>query len=189
MYGVAVHGAINDGIEKGIITKDASNITAIGESISPQKQGGGIMQRVTEKVKADAAQVSKDMFTLSGFQHAETWNRGVALSGTHSMLRDMINKYEKKGMTGGVLRYMGYLERLGFTQGRAEQLLQEKGKGELTDEYLRAAVNEIHGGYTYADVPAYMETSTGRFLFKYQKWEQSKLSISQWRFSDRQCLE
>ena len=63
---------------------------------------------------------------------------------------------------------MAYFQRLGIQD--VDALLQEEGKGEVTNSYLRAAVNEIQGGYTFADVPVYMETAMGKLLLKYRKW-------------------
>ena len=89
------------------------------------------------------------------------------MRGLESLLRQAIKAYKKNPRSGTTLRYMSHFQRLGFRQGRAELLMQENGKGDLTDEFLRAGVNEIQGGYTYADVPVYMESPVGRALFKY----------------------
>jgi hypothetical protein len=37
----------------------------------------------------------------------------------------------------------------------------ENGKGELTDRFLRSAVNEVQGGYGFDQVPVFIDTLPG----------------------------
>jgi hypothetical protein len=159
-----------DAIERGILVRDLPNVMTDGDKITAEgRLKGAINDPLGMATKAAAAAAQKGL-QISGFNAAETWNRGVAMRGLESMLRQALKSYQRDRRSGNTLRWMAYFQRMGFRQGRAELLMQENGKGELTDEFLRAGVNQIHGGYTYADVPVYMETPLGRALFKYQKW-------------------
>ena len=153
--------AINDAVERGILLQDMMNVMSDGEKL--QGSAAGVV-----------SQFAGAGLKASGFNAAETWVRGVAMRGAESMLRHAIKANDKNPRSGTSLRYRAYFQRLGVRN--VEGLLSENGKGENTDEYLRAAVNEIQGGYTYADVPVYMESAAGRVLLKYRKWgsEQAK---------------
>ena len=157
-----------DAIERGILIRDLPNVLADGQQIP----GAGVGAKIGRAISA-APQLG---LQVSGFNAAEVWNRGVAMRGLESLLRQALKAYKNNPRSKTSLRYMAYFQRLGFREGRAELLMQEGGRGELTDEFLRAGVNEIHGGYTYADVNVFMQSGPGRMLFKYQKWgaEQAK---------------
>jgi hypothetical protein len=153
---------IRDGYERGNLMHDFMNVMQDGE------QMGGLVA-ATSKGAGRALKVG-------GFSAAETWVRGTAMVGARSMLRSAINSYHKDPRSRTTRRWLGYLKRLGFDGTDAQDLILEGGKGDLFDSYMRASVNEIQGGYTYADVPVMMEDWVGRTLFKYQKWGSEQLS-------------
>ena len=109
----------------------------------------------------------------SGFNAAEEFVRSVNLIAAKSMLRDAIRANQKNPMSAKSLRYRGFFARLGIRS--PQSLIDEGGAGPLTDQFLRAAVNEVQGGYRYDQVPAFMDTPQGRFLLQYQKWGAQQL--------------
>lgn len=151
----ATFRAIKDAKERGIIMDDLMNLMNDGMALT--EMGGKPMTQGF----ADAA------LTVGGFNAAETWVRGVAVVASRAMLRDAIRAFHRNRDSSRSRAYLGHFKRLGLN---GNDLILENGVGELTDAYLRASVNEIQGGYTYDQVPAFMDTPVGRFLFKYQKW-------------------
>ena len=158
--------AVSDAEERGIIVRDLMNVQADGERMA----GGDVIGKVTK----GASLATQMGLKASGFNAAEVWVRGVSMRGSESLLRHAIKHYNKNPRSKTTLRYMAYFQRLGIRD--IDGLLTENGKGEITDEYLRASVNAIQGGYTYADVPVYMEEAAGKAILKYRKWgaEQAK---------------
>lgn len=146
---------IDDAFEKGILLDDLMNVMQDAE------QWG--VDRTSKLSKGTNA-----LLNLSGFNSAETFVRGTNMVAARAMLRDAIRANEKNPVGRRALQYRGYFARLGVKS--PESLIAENGEGPLTDQFLRAAVNEVQGGYRYDQVPAFMDSPVGKFLFKYQKW-------------------
>lgn len=144
---------IDDAYEKGIILDDLMNLM---EDRGPN----GRQSRVSS--------FTNFMLKVSGFNAAETWVRVVNMAAAQSFLRHAISSNLKNPGSRSSLQYRGFIARLGIKQVQA--LLDEGGDGPMTDSFLRKAVNEVQGGYRYDQVPAFMDSSAGRFFFKYQKW-------------------
>ena len=149
---------INDAYEKGILIDDLMNIMADGE------------KAVAARPLQTFARVA---LNVSGFAASEVWVRGVNMVAARAMLRDALKANQKDPLSRRSLQYRGFFARLGLRSPQA--LLDENGTGPETDKYLRAAVNEVQGGYRFDQVPQFMDTPAGRFLFKYQKWGSQQL--------------
>ena len=144
---------INDAYEKGIIIEDLFNLVGDG----PNLGGRSMIQRGTDF-----------LLKWSGEVPAENFNRVVNMGAAKALLRDAIAEYKNKGPTKKLLNYMGHFKRLGGIDPQA--LLDEGGAGPLTDRYLRQSVKRVQGGYQIDQVPAFLESDTGRFFLKYNKW-------------------
>ena len=149
---------INDAYEKGILIDDLMNIMADGEKAMAARP----LQNFTRVA-----------LKVSLFEASEIWVRGVNMVAARAMLRDAIKANQKDPLSRRSLQYRGFFARMGLRSPQA--LLDENGTGPETDKYLRAAVNEIQGGYRFDQVPQFMDTPAGRFLFKYQKWGSQQL--------------
>lgn len=159
---------IESAYERGILSDDLMNIMQDGEQVAGKRSKTAAFANVALK--------------LSGFNAAETWVRGVNVVAARALLRDAITANQKSPLSRESRGYRGYFQRLGL-RGH-DMLLNEGGAGPRTDEYLRAAVNELQGGYTYDQVPAFMDSPVGRFMFKYQKWGSQQL-----RHFDREVVK
>ena len=144
---------INNAYEKGIIVEDLFNLVGDG----PNLGGRSMIQKGTDF-----------MLKWSGEVPAENFNRVVNMSAAKALLRDAIAEYKNKGPTKKLRGYMGHFKRLGGIDPQA--LLDEGGAGPLTDRYLRQSVKYVQGGYQIDQVPVFLESDTGRFFLKYNKW-------------------
>ncbi len=151
---------INDAYEKGILLDDLMNIMRDGEQAGVSKVG-------------PLAKFTNFMLNATGFNSAEQFVRGVNMVAARAMLRDALKANERNPLSRKSKQYRGFFARIGIKSPQA--LIDEGGTGEITDQFLRAAVNEVQGGYRYDQVPAFMDSPTGKFLFKYQKWGSQQL--------------
>jgi hypothetical protein len=145
---------IPEAMERGAISDDILSIMSDGEQIMAHKQ------RLTSKL----AEIG---FKYSGWNAVEHFVRGTSYAAAKAWLRDSIRENLKNPSSRRSLLARGRLQRLGLNP---DAVLLENGSGEWTDRFLRKAVAEIQGGYQYDQVPGFIDSPAGRFLFKYRKF-------------------
>jgi hypothetical protein len=159
--------AIAEAGEHGIILDDLMNLTQDIEEISSSEPQGTLQKIVQPAVKPSQWLAEKGL-KWSGFNASETFVRAHGYLTARAFLREAL-----KCWGGDVAQsrrgrlYEAWLERNGFD---VDALRLENGSGPETGRFLRGAVNLAQGGYRFDQVPVFMDTPTGRFLFKYQKW-------------------
>ena len=148
---------IDEAYEKGIILQDMANLME-------QSEGLGGVQKFTNW-----------MLKWSGESKAENFNRMVNLGAAKSLLRDALDEYKTKGITRKSRGYMGHFKRMGGIDPQA--LMDEGGKGPMTDRYLRQSVRFIQGGYQIDQTPLFQNTDNAKFFFKYSKFGTQHLDL------------
>lgn len=104
---------------------------------------------------------------VGGFSPAETFVRGHSFLTAKAYLRDALANARKHPGGRRVLQDRAFMRRLGFDH---DALLKENLKGPLTDSFLRGAVRDAQGGYRYNQVPLFVDSPLGRFLFQFARW-------------------
>jgi|GEM_PF-5921731 len=146
--------AIDDAFERGAIQDDLMNMMEdVHELGSP---------------RLDALQKGTNaLLTVSGFNASEWFVRAHGYVTARAFLRDALRDWGQNPTSRRSRLYRAWFERNGMDAGA---LSAESGTGPETDRFLRTAINTAQGGYRYDQVPIFMDTPTGRFLFKFQKW-------------------
>jgi hypothetical protein len=102
-----------------------------------------------------------------GFGPAETFVRAHSFVTAKAFLQDAIATARKEPLGRKALQTRAFVQRLGLD---ADALLAENGKGPLTDSFLRGSVREAQGGYKFNQVPLFMDSPLGRFVWQFGRW-------------------
>ena len=165
---IRAFAAIKDGKEKGILLNDFQ------DSVNQANKLG-----MTWKQKMHPAALTKwftgTMLKAGGYNAAETFVRAHGMVQAKALERWSRKQYKKNPKSRGALQFLGLAKRLGF--GDPEALIKADGNGPLYDIYLRRIINRVQGGYTYADVTAFLASDEGGFIQKYGKWGSEHLNM------------
>ncbi len=143
---------IKDARERGILIDDYLSAMHDG-----QQQG----------VNKTISTFTDKMLKWGGYTPMEIFIRTHAMVTQKHMLRDALKHWNKKTDSRKSLRYMAWYQRYGFDTNK---LLAENGEGPETNRLLRMSVNLTQGSYKVNQVPVFVDSPIGRFLFKYQKF-------------------
>ncbi len=155
---------VRDAKEKGMIGRDLMNIVGDHQAILE-----------TNKV-AQAGQKAADiLLKWSGFTPAEQMIRTQSLIIGKSFVRNALNAFTTDPRSSFARRASVWMTRNGFD---LDKLIVENGSGPETDRILRYFANISQGSYTIDQVPIFIDTPIGRFLFKYQKFSTQVMRMS-----------
>jgi hypothetical protein len=146
--------AIAEAGEHGIILDDLMNMVNDVEQLDSSLASG-------------AQRFAQFGLKWSGFSASETFVRAHGYLTGKAFLRSALKAWSGDAAGRNARIYEAWFERNGFD---VDALRMENGEGEETARFLRGTVNLAQGGYRYDQVPVFMDTPAGRFLFKYQKW-------------------
>ncbi|WP_034763790.1 LPD5 domain-containing protein [Chrysiogenes arsenatis] len=148
------------GISLGVLGKDVMNILRDTESTDTYFDAAG---QVKDKLSKFAAWTMK----WGGYTPTENIIRSHALAAGMIQLSDALQAWNANMNSDDSKKYLKFMEQNGI---HADKLIAENGKGEETGRFLRLMVNIPQGSYRIDQVPIYVDTRVGRFLFKYQKF-------------------
>lgn len=149
------------GTELGIIGKDVLNIVRDTES-----HGADYMD--TEgRVKASLSRFATASLKWGGYSGTEDIVRATSLIAANMQLRDALKAWNKPTMSRKGKKYAAFMQRNNID---VDKLIAENGQGPETARYLRRVVNASQGSYRVDQVPIFVDSPMGRFLFKYQKF-------------------
>jgi hypothetical protein len=89
----------------------------------------------------------------------------------------MLQSWNANPESANSKKYRKFVEDLNLD---VQKMLRENGRGEETAAFFRKMVNIPQGSYRVDQVPLYVDTVVGRFLFKYQKFA-TQVSRMFWR--------
>lgn len=112
-------------------------------------------------------QATNAALKVSGFNAAENFVRSLNYLTAKSYLRDALRAQRENPTSRRSLQDVAFLRRMGF---EPDTLTAENMKGPETDRFLRGAVREAQGGYRYNQVPLFVDSPLGRFLFQFARW-------------------
>lgn len=140
--------------------------------IADAEQAGAVKADVADIVfGGEGADMVHDAVSLtlkaSGFSAAETFARAHSYLTARAFLRDAIATTRTDPSGRRSLQYRAFIKRLGAD---ADALLAQNLKGPRTESFLRAAVRDAQGGYRFNQVPLFMDSALGRFLFQFGRW-------------------
>jgi hypothetical protein len=147
---------LKDAREKGIISRDLMNIVGDHQQVLDQN---GIA-----KVGQKAADF---LLKWSGFTPVEQMIRTQSLIIGKSFLRKTLSSFAQNPDSSFSKQASTWLSRNNFD---IDKLLVEQGSGPETDKLMRYFATASQGGYTISQTPIFIDTPTGKFLFKYQKF-------------------
>lgn len=104
---------------------------------------------------------------VAGFSAVENFVRSHNYLTAKSYLRAALRVMREDPHGRRARQDAAFLRRLGF---EPERLAQENLRGLETERFLRGAVREAQGGYRYNQVPLFVDSPLGRFLFQFARW-------------------
>jgi hypothetical protein len=111
---------------------------------------------------------TKGMLKWGGQHATEALNRAFSMQAGKNWLADFSKQY---GQNTPRSRHMiEQLDRLGIRGADVQNLVNERGSGTVTDEFLRQWVMQTHGSYSPAQMTHYAQTPVGRALLQFQAW-------------------
>jgi len=147
------------GTELGILNKDYLKILQDNE-IHGQYDIHAVLNQKLSRFAA---------FTLKwgGYNGTEHIIRTTAMLAARTNLVGALRAWNKEPNGHDAKKYREHMER---NRIDVDKLIKENGEGAETARYLRMMVNIPQGSYRIDQVPIYLDTVEGRFLFKYQKF-------------------
>src|SRR5206468_8883209 len=106
----------------------------------------------------------------------ESINRVFAMQQAKEILREFTREYGVKDNPISRARNEFVSRRFGFKHGEdatrsLTALAREGGIGEMSDEFIRQYVMDVHGNYGPGQSPAHILNSPiGKTMFQFQKW-------------------
>ncbi|HET6886601.1 MAG TPA: hypothetical protein VFH87_01635, partial [Candidatus Udaeobacter sp.] len=151
----AALNAIPEAKERGLLQNDLFD--AMDDINHPTLMGEG------------AGRFASFMLKKHGYPAVEMIARAQGLVGAKDELRAARKAYGNNPKSRKALKFMAWAQRLGFSD--PEALIQEAATGgPLADAFLRRAVNRVHGGYAYTDVPLYLSGEHGGLYRQFGKF-------------------
>lgn len=148
------------GVELGILGKDVLNILRDTES-------GATYFDNTGRMKDMLSRFTNTTMTWGGYRAAENVVRATTMIAARLQLQDALRLWNKKPDSSDAAKYRGMMARHRLD---VNKLIMENGQGDETAKYLRLMVNIPQGSYRLDNTPVYVDTTLGRFMFKYQKF-------------------
>lgn len=145
---------ITDAHERGLLLDDLMNMVDDADAV-----GSPTVERLQQGASA--------LLKWSGYNLSEEFVRGHGLVTAKAFLRAALKAHAKNPQSRKARSFRAWFARNSID---FDALAKEDGAGVRTDALFRQAVNTAQGGYRYDQVPIFMDTPVGRFLFKYQKW-------------------
>jgi hypothetical protein len=111
--------------------------------------------------------MTSKLMQVGGYTPTEHFIRTHAMVTGMSFLRDALKAFNTNPASTKAATYAKWLQQNDFD---VDKLVMENGQGEYTNRFIRYAVNLPQGSYKVDQTPVFVDTPTGRFLFKYQKF-------------------
>ena len=147
---------LKDAREKGIISRDLMNIVGDHQEVLDQNGIAKVGQKTADF-----------LLKWSGFTPVEQMIRTQSLIIGKSFLRKTLSSFAQNPDSSFSKQASTWLSRNNFD---IDKLLVEQGSGPETDKLMRYFATASQGGYTISQTPIFIDTPTGKFLFKYQKF-------------------
>jgi hypothetical protein len=147
---------LKDAREKGIISRDLMNIVGDHQQVLDQNGIAKVGQKTADF-----------LLKWSGFTPVEQMIRTQSLIIGKSFLRKTLSSFAQNPNSSFSKQASTWLSRNNFD---IDKLLVEQGSGPETDKLMRYFATASQGGYTISQTPIFIDTPTGKFLFKYQKF-------------------
>jgi hypothetical protein len=147
---------LKDAREKGIISRDLMNIVGDHQQVLDQNGIAKVGQKTADF-----------LLKWSGFTPVEQMIRTQSLIIGKSFLRKTLSSFAQNPDSSFSKQASTWLSRNNFD---IDKLLVEQGSGPETDKLMRYFATASQGGYTISQTPIFIDTPTGKFLFKYQKF-------------------
>jgi hypothetical protein len=147
---------LKDAREKGIISRDLMNIVGDHQEVLDQNGIAKVGQKTADF-----------LLKWSGFTPVEQMIRTQSLIIGKSFLRKTLSSFAQNPNSSFSKQASTWLSRNNFD---IDKLLVEQGSGPETDKLMRYFATASQGGYTISQTPIFIDTPTGKFLFKYQKF-------------------
>ena len=159
-----------EAVELGILDKDILRILRDNEAGDAYLSAAG---QSREKL----AKFAEFTMKWGGYTPTENIIRSHAFVAGKLQLSDALQAWNKSPNSAKAKKYTKFVQDMQIDRNK---LLAENGKGEETAAFLRKMVNMPQGSYRVDQVPLYVDTPMGRFLFKYQKFA-TQVSRMFWR--------
>ena len=151
-----------EGTTLGILNKDFMNILRDHTEMDADKYFSK-EQRISQAL----AKFANTALTFGGFNGAENIVRSSAMLAARSRLNSFLKNSNSRPDSNNVKKFRAWANKENID---ADLLIFENGSGKETEKYMRRAVNVPQGSYNIDMTPVFIDTTAGRFLFKYQKF-------------------
>ena len=151
-----------EGTSLGILNKDFMNILRDHVEMDADKYFSK-EQRISQSL----ARFANTALTFGGFNAAENVVRSSAMLAARARLNTFLKKVNDSPDSANVKKFNAWAKRENLN---VEALILENGSGRETEKYMRRAVNIPQGSYQIDMTPVFIDTTAGRFFFKYQKF-------------------
>lgn len=151
-----------EGTTLGILNKDFMNILRDHTEMDADKYFSK-EQRISQAL----AKFANNALTFGGFNGAENIVRSSAMLAARSRLNSFLKNSSSRPDSKNVKKFRTWANKENID---ADLLILENGSGKETEKYMRRAVNVPQGSYNIDMTPVFIDTTAGRFLFKYQKF-------------------
>lgn len=147
------------GIERGVLKSDFLRVLHDAEHAQSRVFGLNLSDGLRRYVDF--------MMKFGGYTPTEQFIRMHAMVTSQAFIRDALAEVNRDPASPAALRYAKWFQtqRLDFTA-----LLAEGGDGPATERAIRHMVKIPQGSYEIDNTPIFIDTTVGRFLFKYQKF-------------------
>lgn len=151
-----------EGTTLGILNKDFMNILRDHVEMDADKYFSK-----EQKISQSLARFANTALTFGGFNAAENVVRSSAMLAARARLNTFLKKVNDNPDSANVKKFYAYANRENLN---INALILENGSGKETEKYMRRAVNIPQGSYQIDMTPVFIDTTAGRFFFKYQKF-------------------
>jgi hypothetical protein len=151
-----------EGTTLGILNKDFMNILRDHVEMDADKYFSK-----EQKISQSLARFANNALTFGGFNAAENVVRSSAMLAARARLNTFLKKVNDNPDSANVKKFYAYANRENLN---IDALILENGSGKETEKYMRRAVNIPQGSYQIDMTPVFIDTTAGRFFFKYQKF-------------------
>ena len=151
-----------EGTTLGILNKDFMNILRDHVEMDADKYFSK-----EQKISQSLARFANTALTFGGFNAAENVVRSSAMLAARARLNTFLKKVNDNPDSENVKKFYAYANRENLN---IDALILENGSGKETEKYMRRAVNIPQGSYQIDMTPVFIDTTAGRFFFKYQKF-------------------
>lgn len=151
-----------EGTTLGILNKDFMNILSDHTEMDADKYFSK-----EQKISQALAKFANTTLTFGGFNGAENIVRASAMLAAKSWLTSSLKAVNSNPESSKAKKFYEWVKRENLN---ADKLILENGAGKETEKFLRRAVNVPQGSYQIDMTPVFIDSTAGRFFFKYQKF-------------------